>query len=168
MDFLSLTFSEFSSEPNPLFIVVQKLCTPIIIIITIFNLIFRLFTIIKYYNLFKTSRTSHKNPLTLEIQTKVNKKEILSRVNSTIWCTRLIKLNIVTVNYRSSRAVMWFWKKSSIHDFAVCVLIVSDNHFEDSNNILMFISIEIIHQMHIVCQFFNNVIDNFIWNRIET
>ena len=48
------------------------------------------------------------------------------------------------------------------------VLIVSDNHFEDGNKFLMFISIEIIYQMYIVCQFFNNLIDNFILNRIET
>ena len=48
------------------------------------------------------------------------------------------------------------------------VLIVSDDHFEDGNNILMFISIEIIYQMHIVCQYFNNLIDDFILNRIET
>ena len=51
----------------------QKVCTPIII--TIFNLIFSLFTIIKSYNLFKTLRTTHKNPLTLEIQTNQNKKK---------------------------------------------------------------------------------------------
>jgi len=96
MDFLSLTFSEFSSEPNPIFYRVSKIIHTLIIIITIFNLFFRLFTIIKYYNLFKTSWTTYKNPLTLEIQTNKNKKEILSRVNSTISCTRLIKLNIVT------------------------------------------------------------------------
>jgi len=52
--------------------VFQKLYTPIII--TIFNLIFRLFTIIKSYNLFKTSRTNDKNPLTPDIQTNENKK----------------------------------------------------------------------------------------------
>jgi len=83
------------------FIVFQKLYTPIII--TIFNLIFRSFTIIKSYNLFKTSRTTDKNPLTPENRRVKIKKEILSWVNSTIWCTRLIKINIVTVNYGSSR-----------------------------------------------------------------
>ena len=57
----------------------------------------------KYYNLFKTSRTTHKNALTPAIHTNENKKEILSKVDSTIWFTRLIQLNIVTVNYGSSR-----------------------------------------------------------------
>jgi hypothetical protein len=60
MDFLSLTFSEFSSEPNPIFYRASKIIHFLIIIITIFNLIFRLFTILKYFNHFKTSRTTHK------------------------------------------------------------------------------------------------------------
>jgi hypothetical protein len=42
----------------------------------------------------------------------------------------------------------------------VYVLIISNNHFEGGNNILMF--------MHIVCQCFSNLIDNFILYRIET
>ena len=49
----------------------------------------------------------------------------------------------------------------------MCVLIVSDNYFEDGNNILMFITGEIIYLMFIVCQVFNNLIDIFILNRIE-
>jgi hypothetical protein len=114
--------------------------------------------IIKSYNLFKTLLPTHKNPLTLEIQTNEHKKEILSWVNS----TRLIKLNIVTVNYGSSRAVMRFRKKSKIQDFVVYVLIVSNNHFKGGNNISMFIRIEIIYQMHIVCQYFNNLIYHFL------
>ena len=57
----------------------------------------------KYYNLFKASRTTHKNPLTPAIHTNENKKEILNKVDSTIWFTRLIQLNILTVNYGSSR-----------------------------------------------------------------
>ena len=96
-------FPNFLQNLIRYFIVFQKLCTPIIIIITIFNLIFRLFTIMKYYNLFKTSRTTPKNPLTPAIHTNENKKEILNKVDSTIWFTRLIQLNILTVNYGSSR-----------------------------------------------------------------
>ena len=118
--------------------------------------------IIKSYNLFKTSLPTHKNPLTSEIHTNEHKKEILSRVNSTIWCNRLIKPNIVTVNYGSSRAVMRFRKKSKIQDFVVYVLIVSNNHFKGGINISMFIRIEIIYQMHIVCQYFNNLIYHFL------
>ena len=49
----------------------------------------------------------------------------------------------------------------------MCVLIVSDNYFEGGNNILMFITGEIIYLMFIVCQVFNNLIDIFILNRIE-
>jgi hypothetical protein len=72
--------SSFCHFPNILqnsiryFIVFQKLYTPISIIITIFNLIIRLFTIIKYCNLFKTSRTTYKNQLTREMN---NLSEIL-------------------------------------------------------------------------------------------
>jgi hypothetical protein len=40
---------------------------------------------------------------------------------------------------------MRFRKKSKIQDFIVYVLIVSDNNFEGGNNILMFISVEIIY-----------------------
>jgi hypothetical protein len=131
-------------------------------IITIFNLIFKIS--ITSYNLFKSSRTTHKNLLTPEIQTCENKKEILSRVNSTIWCTRLIELNIVTVNYGSSRDGNEISEEVLNPGFVVYALIVSGHHFEDGNNILMFICIEIVYQMHIVCQFFNNLVDNFVLN----
>jgi hypothetical protein len=49
-----------------------------------------------------------------------------------------------------------------IQDFGFCsgFLIVSENDFEGGNTILMLISVEIIHQMLIVCKLFNNAIDN--------
>jgi hypothetical protein len=57
-----MDFPDFLQNLIRYFIVFQKLYTPIII--TIFNLIFRLFTIIKSYNLFKTSQTTEKTSLT--------------------------------------------------------------------------------------------------------
>ena len=57
----------------------------------------------KYYNLFKTSRTTHKNPLTPAIQTNENKKRDIKQGGFDNLVHSTDPANIVTVKYGSSR-----------------------------------------------------------------